>query len=152
MTCGFPHKGPVIWTICLLTCLPEGAAEQSVKLPMTRDRDAIAPMWRQCYGFGKSNDSIQKTLCRKSRWRHQIEVLSAGLLCGELTGHRWIPHAKASDAELWCFLWINNGDAGDLRRHRAHFDVSVMVSKAFYHYMHYNPRFVRFVQVVEINH
>ena len=28
-----------------------------------------------------------------------------GHLCGELTGHRWIPHTKASDAELWCFLW-----------------------------------------------
>ena len=27
-----------------------------------------------------------------------------GLLCGEFTGHLWIPHAKASDAELWCFL------------------------------------------------
>ena len=26
-------------------------------------------------------------------------------LCGEFTGHRWIPHTKASDAELWCFLW-----------------------------------------------
>ena len=28
-----------------------------------------------------------------------------GLLCGEFTGHRWIPHPKASDAEFWCFLW-----------------------------------------------
>ena len=28
-----------------------------------------------------------------------------GPLCGEFTGHRWIPHTKASDAELWCFLW-----------------------------------------------
>ena len=28
-----------------------------------------------------------------------------GHLCGELTGSRWIPHTKASDAELWCFLW-----------------------------------------------
>ena len=28
-----------------------------------------------------------------------------GLLCGEFTGHRWIPHTKASDAEVWCFLW-----------------------------------------------
>ena len=27
-----------------------------------------------------------------------------GHLCGEVTGHRWIPHTKASDAELWCFL------------------------------------------------
>ena len=26
-------------------------------------------------------------------------------LCGEFTGYRWIPHAEASDAELWCFLW-----------------------------------------------
>ena len=33
-----------------------------------------------------------------------------GPLCGEVTGHRWIPLTKASDAELWCFLrsapWI----------------------------------------------
>ena len=28
-----------------------------------------------------------------------------GPLCGEFTVHRWIPRAKASDAELWCFLW-----------------------------------------------
>ena len=26
-------------------------------------------------------------------------------LCGEFTGLRWIPRTKASDAELWCFLW-----------------------------------------------
>ena len=28
-----------------------------------------------------------------------------GPLCGEFTGHRWTPLTKASDAELWCFLW-----------------------------------------------
>ena len=28
-----------------------------------------------------------------------------GHLCGEFTGHRWIPRTKASDAELWSFLW-----------------------------------------------
>ena len=28
-----------------------------------------------------------------------------GHLCGEFTGPRWILHTKASDAELWCFLW-----------------------------------------------
>ena len=28
-----------------------------------------------------------------------------GNLCGEFTGPRWIPRTKASDAELWCFLW-----------------------------------------------
>ena len=53
-----------------------------------------------------------------------------GHLCGEFTGHRWIPHTKASDAELWCFLWINGWvntrEAGDLGRHHAHYDIIVM--------------------------
>ena len=47
---------------------------------------------------------------------------------------RWFPHTRASDAELWCFLlicvwingWVNNRKAGDLRRHRRHYDVTVM--------------------------
>ena len=30
-----------------------------------------------------------------------------GPLCGEFTGHRWIPHTKASVTELWCFLCLN---------------------------------------------
>ena len=57
-----------------------------------------------------------------------------GHLCGEFTGHRWIPLTKASDPELWCFLWsapeingwVNNREAGDLRHHSAHYDVTVM--------------------------
>ena len=28
-----------------------------------------------------------------------------GHLCRKFTGDRWIPRTKASDAELWCFLW-----------------------------------------------
>ena len=56
-------------------------------------------------------------------------------LCGELMGHRWIPLTKAGNAELWCFLWaapwidgwVNNREAGDLRRHRTHYDVVVLV-------------------------
>ena len=44
------------------------------------------------------------------------------------------PRTKASDAGLWSFSfiytwinsWINNGEAGNLRRHRAHYDVTVM--------------------------
>ena len=57
-----------------------------------------------------------------------------GPLCGEFTGHRWIPHTQASDVQLWYFLWsvpwingwVNNRKAGDLRRHPAHYDVIVM--------------------------
>ena len=29
-----------------------------------------------------------------------------GPLCGEFTGHRWIPRTKASDADLWCFFYL----------------------------------------------
>ena len=48
-----------------------------------------------------------------------------GPLCGEFTGHRWIPQTKASDALVsslicaWINGWVNNREAGDLRRHRA---------------------------------
>ena len=55
-----------------------------------------------------------------------------GPLYGELTGDRWIPHAKASDAELWCWYepekngWVNSREAGDLRGRRVHYDVIVM--------------------------
>ena len=60
-------------------------------------------------------------------------------LCGEFTDHRWIPLTKASDEELWCFLWfapwindwVNNPKAGDLRRHRGHHDVIVIYGKIF---------------------
>ena len=48
-----------------------------------------------------------------------------GPLCGEFIGQRWIPHTKASDAELW----VNNLYAGDLRRYSAHYDVTVMISE-----------------------
>ena len=57
-------------------------------------------------------------------------------LWGESTGHRWFPLTKASDAEHWWgFIlawtnrtnaWANNRDAGDLKRHCAHYDVTVM--------------------------
>ena len=57
-----------------------------------------------------------------------------GHLYGKFTGSRWIPRTKASDAELWCFFYLRlnnrlslvNREAGDLRRHHAHYDVIVM--------------------------
>ena len=63
-----------------------------------------------------------------------------GHLCREHTGHRWIPHTKASDVELWCFfficiwinIWVYSHQAGDLRCHRTHYDATV--KKHFGHY------------------
>ena len=58
-----------------------------------------------------------------------------GPLWGESTAHRWIPLTKTNDEELWYFLWSapektrrkqSRRDTGDLRRYRAHYDVTVM--------------------------
>ena len=40
-----------------------------------------------------------QSLDNNSWWRHQSKKISAS------TGHRWISLTKASDVELWCFLW-----------------------------------------------
>ena len=70
-----------------------------------------------------------------------------GPLCAEFTGHRWIAPTKASDAELWCFLWsapwingwVNNREAVDLRRHRAHYDIIVMENRASMYFIYGCP-------------
>ena len=55
---------------------------------------------------------------------------------------RWIPHTKTREALMfsliytWINGWVNNREAGDLRRHSAHYDVIVMLSA----YLH--PRVV----------
>ena len=63
-------------------------------------------------------------------------------LWGESAGHCWISPTKASDAELpvmfsvtcaWTNGWANNRDAGDMRRHRTHYEVNEMMkSNALY--------------------
>ena len=41
-------------------------------------------------------------------WRHQMETFSAYWpVVQEITGHRWIPRTKASDADHWYFLRLN---------------------------------------------
>ena len=56
-----------------------------------------------------------------------------GPLCGEFTGHRYIPFTKASEVQRWCFVdlhqthgSVNNRNAGDLRRHHAQYDVTLL--------------------------
>ena len=61
-----------------------------------------------------------------------------GPLCGEFTGHQYRspvnpPHKGQWRRALmfsvicsWIKAWVNNREAGDLRRHRAHYDVIVM--------------------------
>ena len=52
-----------------------------------------------------------------------------GPLCGEFTGHKsqWRGALMLSLICAWINGWVNNHEAGDLRRHHAHYDVTVMI-------------------------
>ena len=97
--------------------------------------------------FMKFNDNIcvkksTQSFCgyffrtRISWWRHQMEAFSALLaICagnsqvpGEFPAQR--PVTRSFDAFLDLHRingWVNNGETGDLRRHLAHYDVTVMI-------------------------
>ena len=82
-------------------------------------------------------------------WRHQMEAFFALLaICAgnsPVTGE--FPHKGQWHGALmfpliyaWINGWINNREAGDLRHHRTHYDITAMCSTAM---MHINlPRFL----------
>ena len=70
-------------------------------------------------------------------WRHQMETVSALLAfcagsqrCPVNSPHKgqWRGALKFSLFCDWMSSCVNNREAGDLRRHHAHYDVSVMAS------------------------
>ena len=74
------------------------------------------------------------------KWKH---FRVTGPACGEFTGHWWIPCTKPSGAELCCFLGSRLNIrlskqrwAGDLIRHRVHYDVTVMPFTCFLFFNH----------------
>ena len=73
-------------------------------------------------------------------WRHQMEIFSAllAILCGELIGTGEFPAQRPMTRSFMFSLicacingWVKNREAGDLRRHRAHYDVIVMLSDTY---------------------
>ena len=62
-------------------------------------------------------------------WRHHMETFSAFLaICAWNSPHKGQRHRALmfSLISSWINGWVNNGEAGDLRRHQAHCDVIVM--------------------------
>ena len=58
-----------------------------------------------------------------------------GPLCGEFTGPGEFPTQRPVTRSFDFFFdlrlnngWVNNREAGDLRRHRGHYDVNVMMT------------------------
>ena len=86
--------------------------------------------------------AIMQTCSREqSWWRHQMEKFSALLvLCaGNSPAPVNSPHKGQWRGALmfsliyaWINGWVNNREDGDLRRHRAHFYVNVMVTYDLY--------------------
>ena len=74
-------------------------------------------------------------------WRHPMETLPAllGPLWGESTGSPVnSPHKGQCRGALmfslicaWMNDWVNTREAGDLRRHRAHYDVTIMCDNIY---------------------
>ena len=68
-------------------------------------KNQISTVWAPCEG---NPPKIGRVL---SKWTVHDDVIKWNYFPGnwflwlEFTGYRWIPLTKASDAELWCFLW-----------------------------------------------
>ena len=93
--------------------------------------------------FSKSSVALLMfCLCHDDviKWKHFLCYWPFGVcgvcVCvgGGSTGHWWIALTKASDAELWYFLWsainglVSNWNTSDLRCHHAYYDITVMVN------------------------
>ena len=99
------------WCLCIKTrCLSESDPQQKVELLIIWD--SVKLMSRHCNILSRNNHR-NTLIVRPPRWIMLFMMKSSngnifrvtGHLCGEFTGPRWIPHTKASEAELRCFLW-----------------------------------------------
>ena len=98
--------------------------------------------WWQMTGWYQECNPIPSwqldTLALPTWWRHQMETCSALLaLCAgnsRVTGElplqsQWCKDLMFYLIWAWTNGWVNNRDAGDLRRNRTHYDVTVMSPK-----------------------
>ena len=103
----------------------------------------VLPNWHQMlmcmYNFLVRNASVWSMEGSRDLtwWRHQMETFS-GLLAlfsgnlpvtGEFPSQRPVTQSVMfSLICTWINGWVNNRDAGDFRRHRTHYDVTVMLN------------------------
>ena len=68
-------------------------------------------------------------------WRHQMETFFALLaVCAGTSPHKGQRRGALMFSLIcaWINSWINNREAGDLRRHRAHYDATVMMKPCWW--------------------
>ena len=90
------------------------------KIVGTISQNIIIPKWQKMQWMDRYHS------CRDQSRRHKSMMTSSngniffvtGYSCGEFTGDRWFPRTKASDAELWYFLSLNQWLSKQSRRWR----------------------------------
>ena len=92
--------------------------------------DRVHMTWNVMYLFWKR---------KWSRWRHKMETFSTllAIYAGNSTVTDEFPHKGQWRRTLmfsficaWINGWVNNSEAGDLRRHHTHYDVTAMNDNA----------------------
>ena len=124
----------------LITKFLNSASELSVVIGMQYSYNGVK---QRCHSHKSSNQSISKRGCKKCMvhpwfawWRHQMETFSA--LLAICAGNSPVPVNSPHKGQwrgaltfslmcVWINGWVNNREAGDLRRYRVHYDVIVMV-------------------------
>ena len=149
----FPcHDVIIVWS-CLgaylvpehQRCRPVAAYQEGCRNIINIHSGAIS---RRVRKNSVQTTSDEMLCCKISEWRDSGLIFSIVMmtssngnmfrvtdhLCGEFTDPRWIPRHKGQRRGALMFSlictringWVNNGEASDLRRHRAYFDVIVM--------------------------
>ena len=103
--------------------------------PTTLHRNHLSGLWNSKRPCTHKKNYHRKSRFYVSTWRHQRETFCALLaiyarnspVTGEFPAHRPVTRSFAvSLICAWINGWVNNGEAGDLRRHCANYDVTVM--------------------------
>ena len=127
----------------VIKCLPKSPCLMFQWLPLTNCCATVRRLWPMpsrtvCEWIHRTvlGGHWSSTRTEKSWWRHQMEIFSALLaLCAgnsPVTGE--FPAQKSVTRSFDGFFlicacmddWVNNREAGDLKRHRTHYDVTVM--------------------------
>ena len=120
------YFGPMCWN---LHFLPKGRTKDGVWATLFS---------RPLLGYVEATTSFDMRCLvwlTRAWWRHQMETFSAllAICAGNSPSPVTSPHKGQWRGALmfslicvWINGWVNNHEAGDLRRYRAHYDVKVM--------------------------
>ena len=124
----------LLWQKDLATLSPSRQHEEISKWYCVILPKSIANLYMYFEDIGKHNGRLPVD----TWWRHQMEAFSALLVICE--GNSPVPGESPHKGQwrgplmftltcVWINRWVNNREASDLRRYRAHYDVTLMICR-----------------------